>query len=132
MNAGNTAQAEAISSSFVQSVGSVIHATLPHNSAALDAISLLVVVVAAASAALHQWWTGRKWPPEQFIRVGFAAAPLPVYLFLPCLPFDKDLADMFADERILLALAAASGFMWTLKEIRGLFREERVKPPNAN
>lgn len=84
---------------------------------------------AGAAAFLHQWWTGRKWPTDQFIRVGFAAGPLPVYLFLPCMPFDKDLAAMFEDERFLVALAAASGFMWTVREIRALFSEERKAPP---
>lgn len=129
MNAG--AADAARNGSFVDSLGAAIHATLPHSSAALDALSIGTVIVAGLAAVCHQWWTGKKWPPDQFIRVGFAAGPLPVYLFLPCMPFDHDLAAMFEDERFLIALAAASGFMWTLREIRALFQEERQTAPPA-
>lgn len=111
--------------SFVDGLDAFIHATVPHSSAALDAISIATVISVGLAAVARQWWTGRRWPADQFVRVGFAAAPLPVYLFLPCLPFDKDLAVMFGDERVLIALAAASGFMWTVREIRMLFREDR-------
>ncbi|WP_404711547.1 hypothetical protein [Sphingomonas sp. MMS24-J13] len=115
--------------SFVTGLGAFFHSTLPHSSAALDALSIGTVIVAGLAAVTHQWMTGKKWPPDQFIRVGFAAGPLPVYLFLPCMPFDNDLAAMFQEERFLIALAAASGFMWTIREIRALFNEERSAAP---
>lgn len=127
MNASAAADS-ANNSSFVDSFHGIIHSTAPHSSAALDALSFATVVIAAAAAGMFQIMTKRRWPREQWVRVGFAAAPLPVYVFLPFLPWDKDMADMFADERLLLTLAAASGLMWTVREITSLFSDERSSP----
>ena len=127
MNAGATA-GTADTHSFVDGFHQLIHGLAPHSSAALDAISFAVVVVGVLVAGVYQLMTKRRWPVEQSVRIGFAAAPLPVYVFLPFLPWDKDMADMFADERLLLTLAAFSGLMWTVREIKSLFVEGRSGP----
>jgi hypothetical protein len=36
---------------------------------------------------------------------------MPVYFFMPCLPYDPDPAKMFSEERVFVALAAACGFL---------------------
>lgn len=115
--------------SFVDHLHNLIHTTVPHTAASLDAMAFGTVLVAGLAAFIHQRWTKKRWPAEQFIRVGFAAGPLPIYFFLPCLPFDQDLAKMFAEERLLIALAAVSGFLWTVREIRTLFADERTSAP---
>lgn len=120
------ATAAAVAShNLADTVHDLIHSSVPHSSAVLDLFSFGTVIFAATCAGLWQLHTRKRWPPEQYVRIGFASAPLPVYMFLPLLPWDHDLAPMFEDERLLLAFAAICGFMWTLREIRSLFKEER-------
>lgn len=124
--------ARAASPDFADTIQAIIHAWVPHSSAVLDFFSFATVIIVAAIAGIYQWATGRGWPAQQFMRIGFASAPLPVYFFLPLLPWDHDLAQMFMEERLLLALAAICGFLWTIREIANLFAEERREPPPAN
>lgn len=122
----------AASSDFADTIQSAIHSWVPHSSAVLDFLSFGTVIFVAATAGVYQFTTKRKWPAQQFLRIGFSAAPLPVYVFLPLMPWDNDLARMFMEERLLLALAALCGLSWTVREIISLFSEERKSAPPEN
>ena len=124
--------APAASSTFADTIQHIIHTTVPHSSAVLDLFSFGTVIIVAGVAGVWQLCTGRRWPAEQWMRIGFASAPLPVYFFLPMLPWDHDLAKMFMEERLLLAFAAICGFLWTVREIRSLVSEERKSPPKIS
>lgn len=100
-----------------------IHGWIPHTSAFIDWISTLLVLVIVAAVSIHGALTQAEKPLERAVRVGFAAAPIPVFGILPLLPYDPDLAAMMSEERLLLALAAFTGLLWTIREIRNAFRD---------
>jgi hypothetical protein len=56
-------------------------------------------------------------PTEHYLRIGFAAGPIPIYFLLPLAPFDEDLLTLIMGQPLQLLLAAVAGLLWTVRDI---------------
>lgn len=90
----------------------------------VDGLSILIGLVSFAAVGIHGIIKKRKEAGGRAIRVGLAATPIPVFLIMPLIPYDKDLAEVLADERTILALAAAVGLIWTGREVWKAFKDD--------
>lgn len=101
-------------------IGGFIHEWVPHNSIAIYSFSILIFLVATlwASWARRKKANPKKMTGSDLLRVGFAAGPIPIYLLLPLMPFDPDLAQVLLNEPFQLLIAGAIGILWTQADIR--------------
>lgn len=79
----------------------------------LACVALAMLVVWLVKLRLGQRLTG-----EQVARVGFAAAPIPIYMILPVMPIDPDLAEAVLGQPVQLAIAAAAALLWTIADVK--------------
>jgi len=60
----------------------------------------------------------KRMSSADLMRVGFAAGPIPIYLLLPFIPYDRDLTDVLIGEPFQLLIAAGIGLIWTYADIK--------------
>jgi hypothetical protein len=98
----------------------LVHSYGPHTSTGLYELIVVSIALALFLTLLVQWRMKTKIGLERWLTIGFAASPLPMYILLPVAPFDEHIIPVLFDEKVMLILAAFSGFAWTAREIRRL------------
>jgi hypothetical protein len=79
---------------------------------------LLSLLIAVVVVKLAKMWRKEHLGGPEVARVGFAAAPIPIYILLPLAPFDKDLAEALCNQPVQLAIAAVAAILWTVADVK--------------
>lgn len=101
-------------------IGGLIHDWAPHDPIAIYSFSIIIFIIATLWAfyARRKKANPKKMTSSDLLRVGFAAGPIPIYILLPLMPFDPDLATVLLNEPFQLLIAGAIGIVWTQADIR--------------